>query len=514
MGGGELTARSFWQVKTRLRHAGKRVAERRKRELDGFRSNRKLRASKGAEPMHEDIEKRIARVISDVRPTTAFPRRKTAACSLFQRMAHYATPGISIAVIDDGQVAWERGYGVRENGRPAPVEANTLFQAGSISKLVFALGAMRLVEEGRVTLDDDVQKFLTSWRVPANGDWTPKITLRQLLAHRAGTTVHGFPGYPATGPWPTLAQVLDGLPPANNLPVVVDLIPGLQFRYSGGGTTIAQLVVTDTLRQLLPEIMDERLFRPLNLANSTFEQPLPENFAARAATAHPWNGTPLPGGWHIYPETAAAGLWTTAGDLARVGAEFLRALQGRQTALGLSPKTAAEMLRSQLPDHKAGDDYVGLTWWCSGKDHAFHCYHEGWNEGFIAGLWLYPNAGKGAAVMINSNQGEELIGEVRKAIGHEYGWPEPTIDSTTHPLPASLAGVYQASGGISCTLSIFDECVVLRINNQSPLEFVREGSKFVSESVNAALEILLFADSRAALVLTQSDQKFRFEKRA
>jgi CubicO group peptidase (beta-lactamase class C family) len=155
---------------------------------------------------------RLARVIADLRPTTTLVHRKAAACSLLERMAHYATPGVSIAVVDGGRVAWERGFGVRTSGQPDPVHADTLFQAGSVSKPVFALGTMCSVEQGRIALDGDIQQYLTSWHIPSNGEWAPRITLGQLLSHTAGTSVHGFPGYPASGPWPTLTQVLNGLP--------------------------------------------------------------------------------------------------------------------------------------------------------------------------------------------------------------------------------------------------------------------------------------------------------------
>jgi hypothetical protein len=185
-------------------------------------------------------------------------------------------------------------------------------------------------------LDSDIQPYLTSWRIPTNADWAPRVTLRQLLSHTAGVSVHGFAGYPATGPWPTVTRILNGSPPANNLPIIVDLIPGLQFRYSGGGTTIAQAAVTDLLEQPLPEIMRELVFDPLALENTTFAQPLPLGLAARSATAHPWNGVPMPGRWRVHPEMAAAGLWTTAGDLARIGCAFLDSLHGDPSTLGLS----------------------------------------------------------------------------------------------------------------------------------------------------------------------------------
>jgi len=314
---------------------------------------------------------RLARVIADLRPTTTLVHRKAAACSLLERMAHYATPGVSIAVVDGGRVAWERGFGVRTSGQPDPVHAGTLFQAGSVSKPVFALGAMCLVEQGRIALDGDIQQYLTSWHIPSNGEWTPPITLRQLLSHTAGTSVHGFPGYPASGPWPTLTQVLNGLPPANTFPVIVDLIPGMQVRYSGGGTTIAQAAVTDIVGLPFPELMRGLIFDPLALNNSTFAQPLPPDLAVRTATAHPWNGVPMPGRWHVYPEMAAAGLWTTVGDLARIGCEFLRVLKGESSPLGFSAGLAAEMLKPQLPTALDGAAFNGLGWFCDGEGDAF-----------------------------------------------------------------------------------------------------------------------------------------------
>ena len=139
----------------------------------------------------------VERVISDLRPMTTLVHLQTVGRPLPERMAHYATPGVSIAVVDRGRVAWERGFGVCTGGQSDPVDTDTLFQAGSVSKPIFALGAMRLVEQGRIALDGDIQKYLTSWHIPSNGTWAPRITLRQLLSHTAGTSVHGFSGYPA-----------------------------------------------------------------------------------------------------------------------------------------------------------------------------------------------------------------------------------------------------------------------------------------------------------------------------
>ena len=232
-------------------------------------------------------DQRMSRVLSDLRPETAVPARESPAQTLAQRMQYYATPGASIGVIDDGALAWASGLGVRMMGMADAVTATTPFQAGSISKPVFALAVMRLVEQGTLDLDADVNGYLTSWRVPANGGWQPRITLRQLLSHTAGTTVHGFRGYPASGPWPTPLEVLQGVPPANTPEVIVDLMPGLAFRYSGGGTTIAQQVVVDVLGRPFPDLMRELILDPLGMADSTFEQPLPARFGALSVVMPP-----------------------------------------------------------------------------------------------------------------------------------------------------------------------------------------------------------------------------------
>ena len=180
-------------------------------------------------------------------------------------------------------------------------------------------------------------------------------------------------------------EVLDGAPPANTLPVVVEGVPGLHLRYSGGGTTIAQKVVTDVVGKPFPDLMRELVLEPAGMSNSTFEQPLPAAIAERAASGHPWNGVPVASGWHVYPEMAAAGLWTTAGDLARLGAELMRTLNGAESALDLGRETVAAMLRPQVPGLKIGDDFPGLGWFCSGEGEAFR-FGQGGQD------WPRPNS--------------------------------------------------------------------------------------------------------------------------
>jgi len=376
-----------------------------------------------------------------------------------------------MAAIDNFEVAWSRGFGKLTAGATEEVTSSTLFQVGSISKPVFALAVMRLVEAGRLDLEVDVNSYLTSWRVPAKDGWIPRITLRQLLSHTAGTTVHGFPGYPAKGPRPTVPQTLNGEPPANNQPVVVDLLPGTQFRYSGGGTTIAQQVVVDVMKEPFASLMRELILDPLGMTDSTFEQPLPAAMTPRASTAHAWNGIQTPGCWHVYPEMAAAGLWTTAGDLARLGTELMRTLRGDRSALGLKQSAAAEMLLPQLPDQKIGQDFVGLGWFCTGQDDQFQFGHQGGNEGFLAEMRLFPAQGRGAVVINNSIQGWPLRDEIIKAIGREYGWPGAQAAHAGAKMPAQAdhSGLYSNQDGVAFEVAQDTEGLLLQFGQQAPI---------------------------------------------
>jgi len=419
-----------------------------------------------AAPAAATTEARIERVLNGLLPETAFEGRYGPPSALAGRMAFYHTPGVSIAVVDEGRVEWARGFGVRDRDRPEPVTERTLFQAGSISKPIFALGVMRLVQEGRVDLDEDVNRYLTSWKVPANSSWQPRVTLRQILSHSAGLTVHGFPGYGGDESLPTVVQVLEGAPPANTAPVVVNLLPGLQFRYSGGGTTVGQLLVSDLLGKPFPDLMRTLVLDPLGMVDSTYAQPLPPDSARIAATAHPWKGRPLPGRWHVYPEMAAAGLWTNPSELARAGIELQRALRGGQATL-LSTATVQAMLTPG-----AASDEVGLGVFLEGKGSAVRFGHGGWDEGFVARWTFYKERGQGAVVMVNSNEGAPLIDEILRAVAREYAWPDyfPS-DQPASVAPAALdtyVGSY-ATKTLECLVARDADALVLTPARQPAL---------------------------------------------
>ena len=331
-------------------------------------------------------------------------------------MELYQVPGVSVAVIKDFELAYVETYGVKDRTTLEPVTDETLFQAASLSKSVSAVGIVRLAQEGTVSLDVDVNTYLTSWRVPANSfQVTEKVTLRRLLSHTAGTTVHGFRGYRYTEPVPTLIQVLNGEPPANSPPVVVDFVPGSRWRYSGGGYVIAGLAVEDVTGISFANFMQDRVLEPIGMRRSTYEQPLPEALRVSAPTGYYADGTAVPGGHHIYPEIAAASLWTTPTDMARFLIELQLSLQGESNRV-LSRAQAELLLTEVMNDYAMG---FGLT--SRGGQPYFG--HDGANDGFRCAMLAHMSSGDGAVVMTNSDHGDDLAAAVFRVIGKREGWP-------------------------------------------------------------------------------------------
>ena len=357
-----------------------------------------------------------ARIESALLPTFVIRGEPTPRTSLADRMEALGVPGVSVAVLVDGEIAWARGYGFADLESRRPVTTHTLFQAASISKPVAALAALQLVREGRVALDGDVNDYLTSWRVPAS-EFTAEapVTLRGLLTHRAGLSVSGFPGYGPDEAVPDAPGVLDGR--GNTAPVRVVSLPGEQ-RYSGGGYTVMQQLVADVRGAPFPDVMRRRVLDPIGMVRSTYEQPIPPDRQDDIATGHRPDGTPVPGGWHTYPEQAAAGLWTTPSELALYALEVQRAWRGESTRV-LDEAVAREML---TPD----DDDWGLGPAISQDGERFR--HGGSNQGFRSTFAAYIDGDDGVFVMTNSDAGSPLANEIAVTVAEAYGWsgPRPT----------------------------------------------------------------------------------------
>ena len=329
-------------------------------------------------------------------------------------MKLYKAPAMSIAVIDHYKVVDVKAYGVVGAGSNIPVTTRTLFQAGSISKPVAATAALHLVEQSKLSLDEDVNQKLKTWKVPENEfTKTEKVTLRRLMSHSAGLTVHGFPGYDVDAPLPNIVQVLNGEKPANTAPIRVDVVPGTIARYSGGGITIEQLMMTDVTGKAFPDLMRETVLDKIGMNDSSYEQPLPTARAAMTAGGTNIDGKGVHGKWHIYPEMAAAGLWTTPTDLAKFAIEIALSKQGRSNRI-LSQQMTQQMLTPGL-------DHIGLGFFLD-KDNPGQFGHGGADEGFQALLTMNADTGQGLAIMVDSDNGISVANWVLRRVVAEYGW--------------------------------------------------------------------------------------------
>lgn len=417
-------------------------------------------------------------------------------------------PGLSLAIIEGGKIVKVRGYGVTEKDGKAPVTPSTLFQAGSISKSVAALGALSLVERGKLILDEDVNVKLAAWKVPDN-EFTAnsKVTLRRLLSHTAGLTVHGFPGYATDVPMPSAVQVLNGEKPANTAPVRVNVAPGSTWRYSGGGYTVMQQMVVDVTAKPFPEFMREAVLAPLGMRESSFLQPLPADRASATAAGHYGDRRAVKGRWHLYPEMAAAGLWTNPSDLARFAIGIQQSL-----AATSNPVISAALTRQMLTDQK-NNDGLGVFLKGSGKEQQFS--HNGRDEGFDAAMVAYSETGQGAVIMINANDNSRAVGRILAAIGREYHWPgAPAAAAVIKPAdvaidPATLesyTGRYEASNNFMVTFGAANGRLFTSVDGLPDEEFAPAGKqRFQSVSGNTELSFVLDAAGRVAGATLKAD---------
>ncbi len=336
--------------------------------------------------------------------------------SLSERLRRYQVPGISMAFIDSGHVSWLAVHGQRErNGEP--INPQTVFQAASISKPVAATLALLVVGSGDLRLNTPVNAQLHSWQLPASDQLQPTgVTLRRLLSHRAGINVHEFPGYAADAPLPDEIQILDGQAPANSPPVRLLLQPGSAYRYSGGGYQIAQLLIEDAVGKPFGQVAQERLFGPLGMQRTAYSAELPGRLAGNVAKGHTYSGKAVAGGWHRYPELAAAALWSTPSDLARY---FMAVMAGADGGTGSTLTPAiAQMMQTPVAEGMS----MGFGVHREGTDRLID--QSGANAGYQVYMAGYPKRGQGVIIMTNGDGGKDLIGEICRSLALVYGWPD------------------------------------------------------------------------------------------
>ncbi len=340
-----------------------------------------------------------------VRPGAAAPLH----LDLADALRALKIPSVSIALIDHGTLARARAYG--------DATTRTRYQAASLSKLVTAIGALRLVQQGRLDLDRDVNDELASWQVPRSDlAREHKVTLRGLLSMTGGIGVAGYIGYEPGARLPTLAQILDGAPPANSAPVRVEHVPGTVYAYSGGGFEIVQALIEQATHQPFARAMQDLVLGPAGMTDSSFTQPLPPALAAGAAGGHDANGAELAGRWRVIPELAAGGLWSTPTDLAKLLIGISRAYRGESGQV-LDP----DMARALVTRQNGGPYGLGAAVAGSGRDLVL--MKRGQNVGYQGYALIFPQSGQGIVVMTGSDNGTILASALIRRAARVFGWP-------------------------------------------------------------------------------------------
>jgi len=361
-----------------------------------------------------DLESRIKRIENGLMRPLQIKGEKPETFNINDRLKAQGIPGLSIAFVSNGKVEWARAYGMADIDENKANTTETLFLAGSISKPIAALRAHQLVEEGKLSLDENINNYLTSWQLPDNEFTTKeKVTLRRILNHTAGLTVWGFPGYDKGDKIPTVQEVLDGKGNTDSVRVYKE--PGESWMYSGGGYTIMQLMVEEASGTSFPATMRTNILDRMNMQQSTFENPLPQQYHAMAATGYRGNGQEVEGKWPIYTEMAAAGLWTTPSQLIQYGIEIQKINNTKKDGV-LKYASVKEMLTPGMNNHGLGPQI---------SENSFG--HGGADEGFRANMVVWKDKPHAVVVMVNSDNGS-IMQEILIAVANEYNLPDVEVD--------------------------------------------------------------------------------------
>ena len=413
----------------------------------------------------QSIEDKIKKVESNLYPLLQIEDSAYRPSSIDQRLKELGINGVSIAVINNYKLEWAKGYGMADVKTNKPVTTSTLFLAGSISKSVNALGVLKLADKKKIDLKRNINDYLKSWKFPEDSfTKNKKITVANLLSHSAGLSVHGFPGYTPGDSIPSVQQILDGQRPANTAAVRSIFEPGLKFKYSGGGTTISQLIVSDITGMPYENYMQKEVLQPLSMNNSTYKQPYTKDKWENYATAYSGDGREVKGRFHVYPEMAAAGLWTNPTDLSKFIIETQLSYAGKSNKI-LSKDATKRMLTFYV------DSATGLGVFFNKEEGKQFFSHGGADEGFRATYFGSFEDGYGAIVMVNSDNGR-IMNEILRSIEETYGWPKQSkvTKRKTIALPYDsvklFAGRYYFDDGDSATVALQNNNTYISLNKQ------------------------------------------------
>ncbi len=456
-------------------------------------------------------QRRIKSIEKGLLKAVVFKGQKPERMKLSERMQYYQVPAVSMAVIDKFQLDWAKAYGLKDIESQDPVTVDTFFQAASLSQSASALGSLYLAQEGSLQLDEDINKKLRAWKIPAAKPMErKKISLRQLLTHTAGLAEVEYSGYTSSQEFPSLKQILRGEKPAKTPQPWVALAPGSEIRYSEAGFVILQQLIEDMEKRPFSQFMKEAIFKPLQMNNSGFWCPLPPDLHERAAAGHFRQGKPINGKYCLYPELAAAGLWTTASDLARLAVEIMGSAMGHSSKL-ISTQLAREMLTAQVGNQ-------GLGFKVDGEGDSLHFYQSGHNAGFECFLIAYPVRGQGAVIMTNSDNGSYLIDEILRAISDAYDWPhfKPEVKPLYRLQPSlydQYVGRYQVSSDYYLDITHQDYNLIVEPTDQLPTKFYVE-SQTIFFSTDPYIQIQFVRDNQGKITgLILRQKRIRMEAR-
>lgn len=354
----------------------------------------------------EEVESNVIPhlILNDAKPT-----------SIKDRMKHHKVNGLSIAVINNHKIEWAKAYGWADVKDKKPMTTETLFEPGSISKSLNAIGILKLAQEKQVDLNTDINTYLKSWKFPYDSlSKGKKITLTHLLSHQAGLTVHGFPGHDIYAPTPTIYEVLDGQKPSFTPAVRSQFEPGLRFQYSGGGTSISQVILTDVTKQAYEFWMYENVLKPIGMVNSFYNQPPAKEKQKLCASAYNRDGIAFDNKFHVYPEQAAAGLWMTPSDLCNYIIDMQLAYKG-----GKSKVLNDDMVKLHLTPYNNGPTALGT--FIEDRNGAKYFQHGAGNDGFCGQFYGSLDDGYGLAIFMNTDD-PKLIHEVINSVAKAYNW--------------------------------------------------------------------------------------------
>lgn len=366
-----------------------------------------------------------AAVEAGLRLPVKFGQEHVNTFTVTERLLHHKVPGISFALIQNGELAWAQGYGSISASSEQAVTVNTVFQAASIAKPVTAFAVMRMQDQGVIDINADIEKYLTSLTLAA-GEQTAEnpVTFKNLLDHSSGLTAGGYLGYEKGSAIPSDIQTFNGEAPAINKASRVETIPGTSVSYSGAGYTLVEIALSDTLKQPFEGVMAAWVLSQVGMENSSFALDYPQQEGVQTALGHEPSGKTITGGWRVHPEQAAAGLWSTPTDLAKFAIETTKAYQGQSKLL--SQAAAREMLAPIMPEQDLSEQFGGqpaMTFIVSGEGEQLLFQHGGGTRGYSCFMVMYPETGNGAVFMTNSDAGYSIGLEMLRAASSVYNWP-------------------------------------------------------------------------------------------